>query len=102
MSTSGKVVVVDYGVGNLFTVQQALEHVGARSVVVSSSADEIETADRLVIPGVGAFADGMQGLRARDLVHAITTYAASGRPVLGICLGMQLLGTSSEEFGEHD
>jgi glutamine amidotransferase len=100
-STSTPVVtVVDYGIGNLYSVQRALETCGA---VVDSTADpvRIAQAQRLVLPGVGAFADGMQGLRERGLIQPLRDYAASGRPLLGICLGMQMLATVSEEFGEH-
>ena len=96
-----KVTVVDYGVGNLYSVQRALEFCGATRVLVSSSPIDLEDADRVILPGVGAFADGMQGLRNYGLVRAILDYAASGRPLMGICLGMQMLATLSEEFGLH-
>lgn len=95
-----QVTVVDYGIGNLFSVQRALEHCGA-SVRVSSDASAIETAERVVLPGVGAFADGMRGLRERGLVEPLRRLASAGRPLLGICLGMQMLADVSEEFGEH-
>lgn len=93
--------VVDYGVGNLFSVRRALEHSGASAVSVTSDPVDIKNADRLVLPGVGAFADGMQGLRDRGLVEAIRRFAELGRPFLGICLGMQMMATESEEFGRH-
>jgi glutamine amidotransferase len=95
------VTVVDYGIGNLYSVGRALEHCGAR-VHFGSTAQEIEAAERLVLPGVGAFADGMAGLRERALIEPIRRYAASDRPLLGICLGMQMLASSSEEFGHHE
>jgi len=95
------VTVVDYGIGNLFSVRRAFENCGA-VVHVTDSPRDIESARRLVLPGVGAFADGMQGLRDRNLVEAIRRYGSSGRPMLGICLGMQLLATRSEEFGDHE
>lgn len=95
-----KVTVVDYGLGNLYSVQRALETCGAH-VSVTSVPEEIEAAERLVLPGVGAFADGMQGLYERELVEPLRKYAGTGRPLLGICLGMQMLATASEEFGEH-
>ncbi len=94
------VTLIDYGVGNLLSVARAFEHCGA-NVVLSHDPTEIERAERLVLPGVGAFADGMQGLRDRRLVDPIRRYAESGRPLLGICLGMQMLTTTSEEFGAH-
>ena len=93
--------VVDYGSGNLFSVTRALEHCGA-SVLAACDAASIDSAERLVLPGVGAFADGMRGLRERGLIEPIQRFAASGRPVLGICLGMQMLATLSEEFGQHE
>jgi imidazole glycerol-phosphate synthase subunit HisH len=95
-----QVTVVDYGIGNLFSVCRALEHCSAE-VTLTSDPALIQTAPRLVLPGVGAFADGMQGLRDRGLIEPILHYAASGRPLLGICLGMQMLATASEEFGKH-
>jgi glutamine amidotransferase len=93
--------VVDYGVGNLYSVRRALEFCGARRVVVSSNPADIAAADRLILPGVGAFSDGMQGLRERDLIDPIVNYARDGGPLLGICLGMQMFATESEEFGLH-
>jgi glutamine amidotransferase len=96
-----RVAVVDYGIGNLHSVARALESCGAE-VLVSDSASVLDSASRLVLPGVGAFADGMQGLRDRSLVEPIRRFAASGRPLLGICLGMQMLAGSSEEFGLHE
>lgn len=95
-----RVTVIDYGIGNIFSVRRALEHCGAE-VQLSSNEIEIAAADRVVLPGVGAFADGMKGLRDRGLVDVISRFAGTGRPILGICLGMQMLATCSEEFGEH-
>lgn len=99
MGTS--VTVVDYGVGNLHSVRRALESCGCDRVVVSTDPADLDSADRLILPGVGAFADGMRGLRERSLVDPIVRFARSGRPLLGICLGMQMLATQSEEFGSH-
>jgi glutamine amidotransferase len=96
-----KITVVDYGVGNLFSVQRALEFCGAQNISVSSNPADIVSAERLILPGVGAFSDGMQGLRVRDLIDPIINYARSGGPLLGICLGMQMFATESEEFGLH-
>lgn len=97
---SSNVAVVDYGSGNLLSVQRALEHVGAR-VCLAADPDTVLGADRLVLPGVGAFADGLEGLRRAGLVEPILEFARSGRPLLGICLGMQMLASRSEEFGDH-
>jgi glutamine amidotransferase len=94
------VAVVDYGVGNLFSVRRALEQCGAQ-VAVSAEPEVLLSASRLVLPGVGAFADGMRGLRSDGLDEVVKQFARSGRPLLGICLGMQMLATVSEEFGEH-
>lgn len=92
------VAVIDYGVGNLLSVSRALSHCGAQ-VVVSSDPAVILAASRVVLPGVGAFADGMAALRARGLDQVVHQAAGSGRPLLGICLGMQMLLDDSEEFG---
>ena len=92
------VVVVDYGIGNLFSVCRALEYCGAK-VQLASDAEAVLAAPRLVLPGVGAFSDGMAGLHKFGLVEAICGAAQRGTPVLGICLGMQMLLDSSEEFG---
>jgi glutamine amidotransferase len=97
-----RIIVVDYGVGNLYSVQRALEVSGADEILLSSEPQVISQADGLVLPGVGAFADGMRGLRERGLVEPIKAYAQSGRSLLGICLGMQMLATASEEFGRHE
>jgi len=95
------IAVVDYERGNLRSVQKALEHVGARAVVTRDP-KKIRTADKLVLPGVGAFADCMGNLKRFRLVEPILEFIASGRPFLGICLGLQLLFSQSEEFGVHD
>lgn len=96
-----KVVVVDYGLGNLYSVQRALEHCGVVKVCVSSSVDDISSADSLILPGVGAFEDGIRGLKELGLIEPIIQHALENKPLLGICLGMQLLATASEEFGYH-
>jgi glutamine amidotransferase len=97
---SAPVIVVDCGRGNLFSLSRALEHLGAVAKVTSDPA-EIEAAERLILPGVGPFGDGMENLLSRGLVEPLKGYAASGRPFLGICLGMQLLLDESDEFGSH-
>lgn len=98
---SASVTVVDYGSGNLLSVTRALEHCGAQ-VDLSNDPDRIAAAERLVLPGVGAFADGMAGLASAGLIDPIRSFAASGRPLMGICLGMQMLASSSEEFGASE
>lgn len=95
------VAVADFGIGNLFSVRRALEHCGAE-VVVSDDPRVLLEAQRLVLPGVGAFANGMQGLVDRGLDVVVREFAGSGKPLLGICLGMQMLASFSEEFGRHD
>lgn len=94
------VTIIDYGSGNLLSVSRALEHCGA-NCVVTGDPDVIATASALVLPGVGAFRDGMEGLASSGLIEPILTHARAGRPFLGICLGMQMLASSSEEFGDH-
>ena len=98
--TQCDVAVIDYGVGNLLSVRRGLERVGA-SVAVTSDFDAIRSAPRVVLPGVGAFADGMAALRGAGLDDVVREVAAKGTPLLGICLGMQMLLDTSEEFGEH-
>jgi len=92
--------VIDYGMGNLHSVLKALEHVGAEARIVTKAA-EIDGADKVILPGVGAFAEAMGTLRERGLVEAIGRAAADGRGFLGICLGLQLLFDVSYEDGEH-
>lgn len=94
------IALVDYGIGNLRSVEKALEAVGA-DVRLTEDSDRILAADKVVLPGVGAFGDGMTGLQARGLVPAIKTVVSRGTPLLGICLGMQVLFESSSERGQH-
>jgi glutamine amidotransferase len=96
-----KVKVVDYGVGNLLSVARGLERCGAQ-VEFATTPEEVTRAGMLILPGVGAFADGVRELHARGLDGAIREFARSGKPMLGICLGMQMLLSASEEFGEHE
>lgn len=94
------VLIVDYGVGNLFNVARAFRALGAEPII-SNDIQKIRTAQRILLPGVGAFAAGMEGLRAHGLVDVLKEIASGGSvPFLGICLGMQLLMDSSEENGE--
>ena len=88
--------IVNYGMGNLRSVQKALERVGAQAEVIDTPT-QIGSAQRLILPGVGAFADGMAHLRERGMVAPLKRYADSGKPMMGICLGMQLLFDSSAE-----
>ncbi|HEY1713691.1 MAG TPA: imidazole glycerol phosphate synthase subunit HisH [Solirubrobacteraceae bacterium] len=90
------IAVVDYGMGNRRSVEKALEHVGARALVTRDPA-ALESADALVVPGVGAFPQGMRNLVALGLDERIRSAAGAGKPVLGICLGMQLLFERSQE-----
>jgi glutamine amidotransferase len=92
--------LVDYGIGNLRSVQKALEHVGAQ-VQLTEDPAVVRAAAKVVLPGVGAFGDGMRGLRARGLDGAICEIAAGGTPLLGICVCMQVLFEVGEERGEH-
>lgn len=96
-----RTIVVDYGMGNLFSIQHALRHVGAEAEI-SSDPRVITGAERLILPGVGAFEQAMQELRNRQLIGAIKDFVQTGRPLLGICLGMQLLFTDSFEFGHFE
>lgn len=96
-----EVTVIDYGIGNLFSVQRSLEHCGA-TVTVSADPATILASSRLVLPGVGAFGNAMAALAERNLVEPIREVAASGKPLMGICLGMQLLLSESEEFGRTE
>lgn len=98
--TKSRVAVVDYGVGNLLSVSRALEHCGA-AVTMASDVKAVRGADRLVLPGVGAFGDCMAALVQRGLEDAVREVIAAGHPVLGICVGMQILLDASEEFGVH-
>lgn len=95
------IALLDYGIGNLRSVEKALAAVGAR-VHQTSDPQEMRAAEKVVLPGVGAFGDGMAGLEERGLVEPLRRAAARGKPLLGICLGMQLLFEGSEEHGEYE
>ena len=92
--------VVDYGRGNLFSIGQALHHLG-HEVELVSDPDRLLKLERAILPGVGAFGDAMQSLRATGMDDALREFTASGRLLMGICLGMQLFADESEEFGRH-
>ena len=98
---SNKVVIIDYGMGNVFSVKNALDALKVESMV-SNKPEEIASATHLILPGVGAFAEGMESLRSRTLIPLLEEEALrKKKPFLGICLGMKLLATESEEHGSH-
>lgn len=96
-----KVVIIDYNLGNLFSVKQACDTVGINAKI-SSNKNDINEADALILPGVGAFIEAMQNLEQLDIVNAIKNNVNSGKPIFGVCLGLQLLFSRSEEFGSGD
>lgn len=93
--------IIDYGVGNLFSLVSSMEKIG-ETVIVTSDTETIQKADRIILPGVGAFCDAMKKLKASGLIPIISEEAKNGKPILGICLGMQLLFEKSYEYGEYD
>ncbi|MDB4866668.1 MAG: hisH [Cohnella sp.] len=95
------IAIIDYGMGNLHSVSTAIEKLGWKAKVTSDPV-EISAADGAILPGVGAFGDAMAFLNETGLDAVVKEYAASGKPLLGICLGMQLLFSESEEHGRHD
>jgi len=96
------IAIVDYGMGNLRSVLNAFERVAPGAARLTAEPADVLAAERVVVPGVGAFRDAIAALRARGLAQAVRDFAATGRPLLGVCLGMQLLATRSSEFGEYD
>lgn len=101
MTGNTRVTVVDYGGSNLLSVVRALRHCGAE-ISLAEDASGVQAAERLVLPGVGAFGNVRAGLAVRQLIDPIQAFARSGRPFLGICVGMQLMMDYSEEFGHHE
>ena len=95
------IAIVDYGVGNLFSLRCSMQSLGL-DTVVTSDPKVIRNAERVILPGVGAFGDAVDKLRATGLDQTVLEEAARGKPLLGICLGMQLLFEKGYEFGEHD
>lgn len=91
---------MDYGLGNIFSIDQAFKYLGCQTIVTDDH-DQIRAADYLILPGVGAFGEAMRILNEKNLNAALTGFIASGRPLLGICLGMQILLSESEELGIH-
>ncbi len=95
------IAIIDYGVGNLFSLSCSLKKIGAESVV-TGDINKIRSADKVILPGVGAFGDAAEKLRSTGLDEKIKELASEGKPLLGICLGMQLLFDKSYEYGEHE
>ena len=95
------IAIVDYGVGNLFSLNSSLACIGAESIVTADEA-VLRSADKILLPGVGAFEDAARKLRSSGLADLLKELASSGKPLLGICLGMQLLFEKSYEYGEHE
>ena len=95
------IAIVDYGVGNLFSLNSSLELIGAESVVTADP-QVLRSADKILLPGVGAFEDAARKLRDSGLADLLKELAAEGKPLLGICLGMQMLFEKSYEYGEHE
>ena len=95
------IAIIDYGVGNLFSLTCSFQNIGA-DICVTSDPEVIAKADRIVLPGVGAFEDAARKLRESGLDKVIKAECAAGKPLLGICLGMQMLFEKSYEYGEHE
>ncbi|MFD0673669.1 imidazole glycerol phosphate synthase subunit HisH [Cohnella sp. GCM10027633] len=100
MENRPSVSIIDYGMCNMHSVIHAFEAIGAQ-IAIANKPEDILTADHVVLPGVGAFEDGMKGLAELGFIEPLKQFAATGKPLLGICLGMQMLMDTSEEFGEH-
>lgn len=94
------IAIIDYGVGNIFSLESSFRYIGQKAVLTSNPA-VIEQADKLILPGVGAFGDAAEKLRESGMAEVVLAEAAKGKPLLGICLGMQLLFEKSFEYGEH-
>ena len=95
------IAIIDYGIGNLFSVVSSFKYIG-QDAVVTSDPEVIRKSDKIILPGVGAFGDAIDKLRQTGLDKVIIEEAKSGKPIMGICLGMQLLFEKSYEYGEHD
>jgi glutamine amidotransferase len=95
-----RVAIIDYDLGNLYSVNNICRRVGL-DVIITSDVKQVSSADALILPGVGAFGDAMENLRKKELIDPIYDFIKQGKPFLGICLGMQLMFTESEEFGNH-
>ena len=98
-----KIVIVDYGMGNIRSIVGALKYIGVKEVLVSSDYDEIRNSDKLILPGVGSFGKAMNQIRAKNIdIYLQEVVIQEKKPILGICLGMQLLGMSSTEDGDNE
>jgi glutamine amidotransferase len=95
------IAIIDYGVGNLFSLKSSLAEIGAEAVVTSDE-KVIAECDRIILPGVGAFEDAVRKLRESGMAEVVKKEAAAGKPLLGICLGMQLMFDKGYEYGEHE
>ena len=95
-----KIIIVDYGLGNLFSINEACKYLGY-STVISSDPKKILGASNLILPGIGSFEVAMKQLNKLELIETITDYVKTGKPIMGVCLGMQLLFEKSTEFGLH-
>lgn len=95
------IAIVDYNMGNLASVKNAFAKLG-KDVVIENDPSKFKDYEKLILPGVGAFGDAMEHLRERNMIEPLKEFASSGKYILGICLGMQLLFESSEEFGSHE
>ncbi len=95
------IAIVDYNIGNLASVYNACKLIDVKADIVSNPND-LKKYDRVILPGVGAFADAMESLKTTGMIEAVKSFANTGKPIIGICLGMQLLFESSEEFGYHE
>ncbi len=95
------IAIIDYGVGNLFSLSSSLKAVGA-DVIVTGNKEDLEKADKLILPGVGAFKDAADKLFSSGLAEVVVEQVKKGKPLMGICLGMQMLFDKSYEYGEHN
>lgn len=95
------IAIIDYGVGNLFSLQSSLKYIG-QEVTVTSDPETIRNADRIILPGVGAYEDAAAKLKNSGMAELVIEQAKAGKPLMGICLGMQLLLEKSYEYGEHE
>ncbi|GJL95852.1 MAG: imidazole glycerol phosphate synthase subunit HisH 1 [Hyphococcus sp.] len=96
-----KIVVIDYGIGNVFSVCNALRKIGEDPLLTNKSA-EIAAADRIILPGVGAFGKAVDALKSQGFDEVLKRYKETGRPFMGICVGMQMAMSHGTEFGDHD